>query len=78
VNDDIKALEAACDALWGDPDEEARPYPDHVGAKAVRVMVRDKCTFVEACAKVVEAELKAHQLEAQARELRAQAKAVRG
>jgi hypothetical protein len=70
MSDDIKALNAARDALWGDPDDEARPSAEGVASRAATIMMREGCTFIEACHKLVERNAEADALEARAKALR--------
>jgi hypothetical protein len=53
VNDDIKALERARDALWDDPDEEDRPSVEYVGGQVVRIMAGHNLPFTDACALLI-------------------------
>ena len=67
---DLDALEAACDELWGDPDDEARPDPVAVAGLAATVMVRTRCSFADACARLAAHHLAVVALEQQLRVLR--------
>lgn len=50
---DKACLDGLCDALWGDPDEVARPSPVIVGGRAVGLLSEGKAeSFGDACRKL--------------------------